>query len=288
MTVKTEERHAQLELCIPYVFGRLNPGNRKQFEAHLASGCEQCSAELSGLYEATALLPLLLRQEAPPSGLRQRVLGRISSKKPEQPRSERPQQSRGEQSRNERSPQPQLEKPVTPSLRPERPWYLYASIVIGILLIVALIIFVKQLVGTTGLQEKKIADLQSELQRRQDAVDILQAERVEMLPLTSNAPGGTLYGKILWDSAKRNALLQTSNLPAAPEGKQYQLWILREKKQYSVGVFDVVKEKLNTLTVMPLPIDDTKGIEGFSVTVEPTGGSSQPTGAVQLSGATKK
>jgi anti-sigma-K factor RskA len=276
MTVKAEERHAQLELCIPYVFGRLNPGNRKQFEAHLATGCEQCRVELSGLYEATALLSLLLRQEAPPSGVRQRLLGRISSKRPEQPRSERPQQQ-----------QQQREKPVTPSLRPERPWYLYASIVIGILLIVALIIFVNQLVGTTGSQDKKISELQSELQQVQEALGLLQAERVEMLSLASVVPGTAMYGKVLWDPAKRNALLQTSNLPAQPAGKQYQLWILKEKKQYSVGVFDMVSGKSNTLTAMPLPVGDTTGIEGFSVTLEPKGGSSQPTGAVQLSGGKK-
>lgn len=282
MTVKTEERHAQLELCIPYVFGRLNPGNRKQFEAHLAAGCEQCSAELSSLYEATALLPLLLKQEAPPSGVRQKVLGRISSRKPEPPRSERPQQTR-----NERSPQPQHEKPVTPSLRPERPWYLYASIVIGILLIIALIIFVNQLVGTSGLQEKKISELQSELQRGRDVVGILEAERSELLPLTSVVPGTGMYGKVLWNPAKQSALLQTSNLPAEPEGKQYQLWILKDKKHYSVGVFDVTTEKSNTLTTMPLPVSDTKEIEGFSVTVEPKGGSPQPTGVIQLSGAKK-
>ena len=275
MTVKTEERHAQLELCIPYVFGRLNPGNRKQFEAHLATGCEQCRTELSGLYEGIALLPLLLRQETPPSGVRQRLLGRLSSKKSEPQRSERPQ------------PQQQREKPVTPSLRPERPWYLYASIIIGILLIIALIIFVNQLVGTTGSQEKKIADLQSELQKGQEAVGILQAERLEMLPLVSAIPGTAMYGRILWDPAKRNSLLQTSNLPPEPEGKQYQLWILKEKKEYSVGVFDVTTEKSSTMTMMPLPVGDTKEIEGFSITLEPKGGSSQPTGTVQLSGATK-
>jgi anti-sigma-K factor RskA len=276
MTVKTDERHAQLELCIPYVFGRLNPGNRKQFEAHLATGCEQCRAELSGLYEAIALMPLLLRQETPPSGVRQRLLGRISSKRPEQPRSERPQQQ-----------QQQREKPATPSLRPERPWYLYASIIIGILLIISLIIFVNQLVGTTGTQEKKISELQNELQRDQEMVGILQAERVEMISLAGVVPGAGMYGKVIWDPVKRNALLQTSNLPAEPPGVQYQLWILKEKKYYSVGIFDVTAEKPNTLTMMSLPVGDTKEIEEFSVTAEPKGGSSQPTGVMRLRTVTK-
>jgi len=278
MTGKTEERHAQLELCIPYVFGRLNPGNRKQFEAHLVAGCEQCRVELSGLYESTALLPLLLRQEAPPSGVRQKLLGRLSSKKPEQRRNERPQP-------------PQREKPVTPSLAPsaahDRPWYLYVSIVGGALLIIALIIFVNQLVGTTGSQEKKLTELQGELQRSQEAAGILQAERLEILPLTSVMPGSGMYGKVLWDPAKRNAVLQTANLPAQSEGKQYQLWILKEKKPYSVGVFDVNVEKSSTLNSMVLPVADTREIEGFSITLEPKGGSPQPTGDALLKAGIK-
>jgi anti-sigma-K factor RskA len=282
MTGKTEERHAQLELCIPFVFGRLNPGNRKQFEAHLATGCEQYKTELSALYEAIAMLPLTLRQEAPPSGVRQRLLSRISSKRPEQPRSE---------SRGERSSQPQQrEKVITPSLRPdrpERPWYLYVSIVMGALLIVALVIFVNQLVGTAGSQEKKIAELQGGLQQNQDVLAVLQAERLEVVTLTAVTPGSAEYGRIFWDPVKRNAVVQTSNLPVEPEGKQYQLWIFKEKKYLSAGVFDRTSGSVNTLKAMALPADEKQTVEGFAITLEPKGGSPEPTGAIQLRGATK-
>jgi anti-sigma-K factor RskA len=273
MTGKPEERHAQLELCIPYVFGRLNPGNRKQFEAHLATGCEQCKRELSGLYEATALLPLLLRQESPPTGLRQRLLSRISSKKPEPPRSERV--------------TPQREKVETPASPRGHHWYLYTSLVVGGLLIIALVIFVNELVGTTGTQEKQIADMRNELQQKQEVLGVLQAERLEALPLTSVGPGSSAYGKILWNPAKRSAVLQVANLPVEPEGSQYQLWILKEKKYLSAGVFDVAREKENVLKVMALPVGEIKEIEGFTITLEPKGGGLQPAGTVQLRGSTR-
>jgi hypothetical protein len=213
MTVKPEERHAELELCIPYVFGRLNPGNRKQFEAHLATGCDQCSKELSELYEATALLPLLLRQESPSGDVRQRILARLSSKKPEPPRSERPSPQRGQAE--------------TPARKAERPWYLYASIITGTLLIIALMIFVNELVGTTNLQEKKIADLQSALLQEEQILGVLQAPRIEEVQLAAVEPGSGAYGKILWDPVKRSGVLQAANLAVEPEGKQYQLWVLK-------------------------------------------------------------
>jgi anti-sigma-K factor RskA len=273
MTVKTEERHAQLELCIPYVFGRLNPGNRKQFEAHLTTGCEQCSGELSGLYGAIALMPLLLRQEAPPSGVRQRVLSRISSKKPDQPRSERP--------------TPQREKIAPPAAQPGHSWYLYATIVLGILLNIALAIWVNQLVATTASGSVQIADLTRDLRKKQEVLDFLKAQRIEILPLAGVDAGSGAYGKLLLDPDKRSALVQTTSLPAQSEGKQYQLWALKQKKYFSVGVFDVTSEKVNIVRVMALPAGEKQDIEGFAVTLEPKGGSVQPTGPVQLRGVTK-
>jgi anti-sigma-K factor RskA len=273
MTVKTEERHEQLELSIPYVFGRLNPGNRKQFEAHLATGCEQCTGELSGLYGAIALLPLLLRQEAPPPGVRQRLLSRISSKKPDQKRNERPVTQR--------------EQIVPPAAQPQRSWYLYATIVLGILLNIALAIWVNQLVATVASRSVQIADLTSELHKKQDVLDFLKAQRIEIIPLAGVDPASVAYGKLLWDPAKKNVLVQTTALPAQSEGRQYQLWAVKEKNYLSVGVFDVSSEKENVVRVMVLSVGDIRSIESFAVTLEPKGGSVQPTGPVQLRGATR-
>ena len=271
MTTKPEERHAQLELCIPYVFGRLNPGNRKQFEAHLTSGCEKCIRELAGLNEATALLPLLLRQETPPPGLRQRILSRASSRKPEPQRGERPSTQR--------------EPPVTPTTRSERSWYRYAAAIAGVLLILVLAIFVYQLVGTTTNQEKKIAELQARLQQNDEALTILGTRQLEMIALAGIEPGSSFYGKILWDSSSRNAVLQIAGLPVAAEGKSYQLWMLKEKRYFAIAQFDVDSAKAGVFKTLTIPEGEGLGIEGFTVTLEPKEGSTQPSGAIFLRGA---
>lgn len=269
--MKTEERHAQLELCIPYVFGRLNPGNRKQFEAHLVTGCELCTRELSGLYEATTLLPLLLRQEMPPTGLRQRILSRASSKKQEQPRAERPSTQR--------------EAPVTPSTHPESHWYRYAAAIIGILLILALAFFVYQLVGTTVSQEKKITDLQTRIQQKDEALAIFGAQQLEMVSLAGVEPGSGFYGKILWDSSSSNALLQVAGLAAAPAGERYQLWMVKEQKYFPIVQFDIDSVQPNFLKTLTLSVGEKREVEGFTITLEPNGGSTQPSGRVFLRGA---
>lgn len=274
--MKTEERHAQLELCIPYVFGRLNPGNRKQFEAHLETGCEQCKRELSDLYEATALLPLLLKQEAPPTGLRQRLLSRLSTKRTEQPRGVKP------------TPPPQrqaVEAPVTKA--PSHSWYLYASMVMGALLIVGLLLFLNDQLRTTSELEKKLSDLQVQVQQKQDILAVLQAHSVEMLQLVSAEVGSEASGRIFWEPEKRRAVLQVINLPAQSADKQYQLWLMKDKKYFRVSEFDVNTEKANVFAVMTLPVGEKKEIEEFAVTLEPRGGSTQPSGVIQLRGVTK-
>ncbi len=273
--MKTEEqRHSQLELCIPYVFGRLNPGNRKQFEAHLETGCEQCKRELSELYEAIALLPLLLKQEAPPSGLRQRILSRLSSKRSEPPRAAKPIPQRGV-----------VEASVTKA--PPRSWYLYASIVMGVLLIISLLFFLNDQLRTTGELEKKLTDLQAQIQEKQDILGILQVQKVEILQLANMDAGSQAFGRVFWEPEKRHAVVQVVNLIAEPADKQYQLWLVKEKKYLRVGEFDVNKEKSNVFAVMTLPVGERQEIEGFAITLEPRGGSTQPSGAIQLRGATK-
>ncbi len=137
------------------------------------------------------------------------------------------------------------------------------------------------------MEEKKISDLQSNLQAQQDLLNILQAEHLEMVPLNGAAAGSTMSGRILWDPAKRNALVQITGLPVESEGNQYQLWVIKEKKHYGAGVFDVTAGQASVLRPISLPVGEKQEFEGFEVTLEPKGGSSQPTGVVQVRGTTR-
>jgi hypothetical protein len=64
-----EELH---DLVAPYALDALDDEEREQFERHLA-GCDQCSAQLAELQEATAALAFG-ESEEPPAGLRERIL----------------------------------------------------------------------------------------------------------------------------------------------------------------------------------------------------------------------
>ena len=277
---KPEERHKQLDLCIPYVFGRLNPGNRKQFEAHLATGCVICTKELARLNEATALLPLTLRQEQPHPKVKDRLMARLSSGRSVSEQ-EKKHEVRGHKEKR---------TPVTPALapttQPQRPWFGYAIAFLSIAIVAALAIYTNDLISTVGEQEQRIITLRTELEQRQALLNILQAQQIEMVIMNGQEASPAGYGKILWDPLKKTAFFQVANLPAVPTDKEYQLWVIRKEEKIPSGVFAVRSEQEGYFSVMNLDVAMKSDFDAFAITLEPKGGSQQPTGAVYLLGTT--
>lgn len=291
--MKQEQRHTHLELCIPYILGRLNPGNKKQFEAHLRTGCKECTKELAELQNALALLPLTLKQQVPSSGANARLITKAVGGKFEQPR---PEKSRIEKSRPERTVKPQIarrspepiETTATTAPTVQRSWYGYAATFAMILIIVAFGLYINNLIKTIGNQNTQVVALQDELQRRGEALKILQSQRIEMVLMNGLEVNPTGYGKIIWDPVKKNAIFQVANLPAVPQDKDYQLWIIKNKKPVSAGVFTITSGKGGEIffKLMNLDVGEKKEFDAFAVTLEPKGGVPQPTGAMYLLGAT--
>jgi anti-sigma-K factor RskA len=268
--VKTDERHKYLELCIPYVFGRLNPGNRKQFEAHLATGCSLCIKEVAELHEAMALMPLLLKQQEPPPQIKKQLMSRLSVGKRIRPE-------------DRKSVERQPSAPAAPA-RLKRPSSRYMFAALSILIILVLAFYVNDLVGTVGRQERRLNELQTEMQRQGEILAILQSEHVEVAAMSGLEPSSTAYGKILWDPEKKSLLLQATNLPIAPVEKDYQLWETKGGRSMSLGVFAITneREKQNFFKILDASVGQKQEVQGFFVTLEAKGGAQQPTGPAYL------
>lgn len=267
--MKTEERHKNLELCIPYVFGRLNPGNRKQFEAHLATGCPLCIKEVAELHEAMALMPLLLKQQEGPPRIKQQLMSKLSAGKRIRPEEQRPAVQ-----------QPSAATERTPS---KRAWAPYTLGALSILIILSLALYINDLVGTIGGQERRSNELQTELQRQGELLAILQSEDLEVVAM-NGVLNPAAYGKILWDPGKKRLLLQASNLPITPVEKEYQLWETKGGRPISLGVFAVAneQEKQNFLRILDADVGQKQEAQAFLVTLEGKGGAQQPTGPTYL------
>ncbi|MDX1585868.1 MAG: anti-sigma factor, partial [Balneolaceae bacterium] len=92
------------------------------------------------------------------------------------------------------------------------------------------------------------------------------------------------YGKVIWDPASNRALLQVSNLPAVPSDKDYQLWIIKNNKPVSAGVFAVNDPARDSFFKIEKMTASERAADAFAITMEPKGGMPQPTGDMYLMG----
>lgn len=77
---------------------------------------------------------------------------------------------------------------------------------------------------------------------------------------------------VFWNKEAEEMKLMVENLPAAPKGKQYQVWGIVDGKPMDMGVIDLDFE--NKILAMKVP----KGnIAAFAITLEKQGGSPTPT-----------
>lgn len=79
-----------------------------------------------------------------------------------------------------------------------------------------------------------------------------------------------MLANVYWDNNKK-VHLKVNNLPAAPEGKQYQLWAIVDGKPVNAGMFDQDQsDKIQDMKVIENP-------QAFAITLEKKGGSATPT-----------
>ncbi len=89
-------------------------------------------------------------------------------------------------------------------------------------------------------------------------------------------------GGVLVDSDDNRAMFYCLDLEHPPAGKTYQLWVRAEGVEKSVSVFKV--DNRGSGIVRLDPVSDLGDIEHYSVTLEPDGGSDEPTGKMIFAG----
>jgi anti-sigma-K factor RskA len=82
--------------------------------------------------------------------------------------------------------------------------------------------------------------------------------------------------KVVWDTVRQTWVIYIFNLPPPPTDKQYQLWYVTGDAKVSAAVFDTNPTGEKVLR-LDLPPDVVNGLAATAVTLEPRGGSPQPT-----------
>jgi anti-sigma-K factor RskA len=278
------------EAAAAFALGILEGDDLRAFEAHRASGCPQCEALIAEFGSVTDALPLAVGMVAPPAGLKARILnaagvtGRGSSTAPAGSWAD------GTGAADVRPREFDYEKMRKP--RPQSFWMPLAYAALAGLAIVSFRVIqlnnrIQESARAAEEKNQQIASLESEItslrataEQQAALVRLLNQPESGLVTLASLAPAPGASGKVLWDRREGKGYLWVSNLPADPQGKDYQLWAIADGKPVSAGVFSAE----NGSALIPLESLPGEGVAAFAITLEPEGGVPAPSGDMVLLG----
>lgn len=126
--------------------------------------------------------------------------------------------------------------------------------------------------------QRQINALQQELAQQDDVMAILREG--QSLPIAGTEFQPTAIGQLLVGHDGQNALLVASDLATLPPEQTYQLWLIGDSGPVSEGVFTVNESGTGFLEVQTeTAVFDYAAI---GISVEPEGGSPQPTGDIVM------
>jgi anti-sigma-K factor RskA len=241
-----------------YAVDAVDDIERAEFERHLAT-CADCREEVAS-FRATATQLSTLMSATPPERLREQVLRDIAKVRPLPPAvSEEAGQRIEATSREHAGAQapdlPSRVSRLSDARRRRNRWLAAAAAVVV-------------LGGGGALVVTQPWNSSSQVQTN-IAAQVQQAPDAERYPTT--LPDGSTVTIVRSKSVGR-AVLVTENLAAAPSGKTYQMWLQAAGGSFvSAGL--VPPGSTETVVLE----GDAATAQGAGVTVEPSGGSTQPT-----------
>ena len=263
-----------------YVIGALDEKTAHDVEAALHSATPEQQRVIARWREVAALLPQALPLQTPPDYLRERLLNRIAEELPQTPIEIAVEESALKEVA-ERD-----EKKVLPFVQPRRAesrtarWMLIAA--------TALLAFTSAYLFTQRAKLARERDnlsrernsLREELAERGRLVEDIVSPRTRVIAMVGDeAPQAN--AKVFWDTETQKWVIYVFDLPAPPSDKDYQLWYVTKNAKISAAVFRT-DERGRTVLKLTLPPDALAGLAATAVTLEPRGGSPQPTGKFYL------
>ncbi|GKQ36313.1 anti-sigma factor [Streptomyces sp. A012304] len=249
---RREDLHS---LAAPYALDALDPDERRRFEKHL-KGCDRCAAEVRELSEDAVRLAWSTAAPPPPA-MRDRVLAAVRTT-PQEP---------GPAPVRERTPQlpphvwgTQPPPRRTRAPRARRPLFVpFATATAAAALVVASLFAVQA--------DRTREQLDAERAQAREIAHVLAA------PDARASSGRDAQGRsigVIASASEGQAIVTLNGYAGLPAGQVHQLWLMRPGAQpRSLGLFDGDTPLVAT------------GLEpaatSLAVTVEPDGGSPQPT-----------
>ncbi len=254
MNEHREPPHDMLDDVAVYALGALPPAEAAKVRAHIA-GCRRCASEYASLKNTAALIGVSAEttgeaENCPSTLLKPRIMARVrASKTP-----------------------PSVTQPVpAPASRmPAWPAYLVAAACVVIAIVSSM-----WNVALVGQLRQAQQELSRTSQRSDTLARALEDQRTTVSDLMgSDAKRYTANGGEVVVRGNR-AYIAMHDLPQPPRGKVYQAWMLPKGATKMVPSSTFVPDA-HGVAIVTLP-SDAKALSAVAVSVEPDGGSKQPT-----------
>lgn len=234
------DKHTALkENLSAYALGALDANDVPALEAHLRT-CKSCTADLAAYRQITDGLLAALPPHSPPAGLKKRIQQRLA-------------REAGSSS--------------------SRAMWSFGRIAFG-----AAFVLLLGLNALSLLQLNSIRQAQAEQDARsttaQTAIAMLAYPGTQVVAFDQNG----IAGSLLVDKQRNLLAVFAWHLPPTPSAKVYQLWLVDPQGNRTSGGFLVPETGYpfaTTVIQSPAPLS---GFTSLGVTVEPQGGSPEPTG----------
>ena len=272
-----------LELCPAYALGALDAQELESFMNALAGADAEMLTAFADAVSVAENLSLTAEPATPSSKVKENLMARIHETKTE---------TRVE---SVRAPWKTAEVKVSwmDRLFPSPRFGMAAAFAL-LILTVGLASYVFHLRENIGRQKlalvtsrHHIVALEDSLSQKNAMLDVIRSKDMHLVVMSGLDVNPSGFGKVLWDPVRKIAVLQVS-LPAEASDKDYQLWVIRDKKPVDAGVFQVsdVGSNGSLYKIDHLVETDKNHINAFAITLEPKGGVPQPTGKMYLLGST--
>ncbi len=254
------------DLLPGYALGALSPEEARAVEAALAESAE-LRRELAEFRETNALLALR-EDRAPDPALKRRLMERVGLITAEN----LPVGGRQLGSTPRTAPKAGA-RAAAP--RPVGRTITWMALAASVLLAVGQTLRVGQLRIALSGRDSAATALAERLAVREATLNALLEPGVQLTTLTSTGEQPPVV-QVFWDRRRGRAILHAFRLPPAPSGRIYQLWLMRRgATPLASRLFDVEPDGHALAENIEVPAGEP--VVGFAVSIEPAGGSPQPT-----------
>lgn len=239
-----DEHTPFLENIPAYAIGALDAEEVAALESHLEL-CASCRTELAGYRPVSESLLTAVPPKQPSPELRKRLQNRL----------------------------PSAQRSTPTRLGASRAKWSFGQLAVGSVLAILLVMNVYSIIQMRTLQLEQ-ARLNRQIQAGQTVISMLSYPATERLAISSDS----VVGSLLLDKERNIVALIVWNMPQLDESRTYQIWLIDpQEERVSAGIFRP-EGNLAYTTQIVFPDQNLSDFTGVGVTVEPAGGSDQPTG----------